>query len=379
MAALALMTVACSNDDNDIQTPAEQPANNMVTITAQLAPKSGSALTRAVADNGDNKITVTWAVYETLKIISANGHNATATITAVDGTTGAATISFNIDAAAKGQNCTIIYPADAAVTESAGEYTANPITAQDGTLKAALDVRIGKGTITDEATPQLDVTTQPAAQFAIFKFTTKNSDASATINVKPLTVTTGGQDYVITPASATSELFAALPPISSKAVTFTATGSDSKTYICSKDGVTFAAAKYYQSTLKMSEPPLLTTITGAGSNSNPATSANVSYSTEGVATLTFSEPTSDGNVVYSVSPAWGWWGYAMTLTVTPAEGYTITKCVFYDNNDRTATDSEAPFVVETTVEDKTPKVNGTILADTSKGIKKIEVYGYVTP
>ena len=125
---------------------------------------------------------------------------------------------------------------------------------------------------------------------------------------------------------------------------------------------------------------LLTTITGAGSNTNPATSANVSYSTEGVATLTFSKPTSNGNVAYNVSPAWGWWGYDMTLTVTPAEGYTITKCVFYDDADRTATDSEAPFVVETTVEDKTPKVNGTpILAWTSKGIKKIEVYGYVTP
>ncbi len=128
---------------------------------------------------------------------------------------------------------------------------------------------------------------------------------------------------------------------------------------------------------------LLTTITGAGSNTNPATSANVSYSTEGVATLTFSEPTLDGNVAYQASPAaaaWGWWGYDMTLTITPAEGYTITKCVFYDDKDRTATDSEAPFVVETTKDDKTPRVNGTpILADTSKGIKKIEVYGYVTP
>jgi hypothetical protein len=121
---------------------------------------------------------------------------------------------------------------------------------------------------------------------------------------------------------------------------------------------------------------LLTTITGAGSNTNPATSANVSYSTEGVATLTFSEPTSDGNVAYQASPAWGWWGYDWSATVTAAEGYTITKCVFYDNDNHTATDSEAPFVVETTKEDKTPKVNGTILAYTSKGIKKIEVYGY---
>ena len=125
---------------------------------------------------------------------------------------------------------------------------------------------------------------------------------------------------------------------------------------------------------------LLTTITGAGSNAPTATSANVSYSTEGVATLTFSEPTSDGQVSYQASPAWGWWGYAITLTVTPAEGYTITKCVFYDDKDRTATDSEAPFVVETTELDKTPKVNGTpILANQSKGIKKIEVYGYATP
>ena len=125
------------------------------------------------------------------------------------------------------------------------------------------------------------------------------------------------------------------------------------------------------------EETLLTTITGAGSNTDPATSANVSYSTEGVATLTFSEPTSDGHVKYQASPAWGWWGNAITLTVTPAEGYTITKCVFYDDQIYTATDSEAPFVVETTKLDKTPKVNGTpIKAAQSKGVTKIEVYGY---
>ena len=56
----------------------------------------------------------------------------------------------------------------------------------------------------------------------------------------------------------------------------------------------------------------------------------------------------------------------------------ICHHLFYDNANRTATDSSSPFVVETTEEDKTPQVNGTpILA--SKGIKKIEVYGYATP
>ena len=98
---------------------------------------------------------------------------------------------------------------------------------------------------------------------------------------------------------------------------------------------------------------LLTTITATGKE-------QASYSTANVATVSFSY-TAYGSSAY-------------------LEGYTITKCIFYDDANRTATDSEAPFVVETTEEDKTPQVNGTpILAYTSKGIKKIEVYGYVTP
>ena len=118
---------------------------------------------------------------------------------------------------------------------------------------------------------------------------------------------------------------------------------------------------------------LLTTITGTGTN-GAATSENISYSTGGVATLTFS-----GEVLY-VSD-WGWWGYDITLTVTPADGYTITKCVFYDNKDNNATDSEAPFVVETTSDQKMPKVNGDYIYpySDSAGVKKIEVYGYANP
>lgn len=117
---------------------------------------------------------------------------------------------------------------------------------------------------------------------------------------------------------------------------------------------------------------LLTTITATGKE-------QASYSVENVATVSFSY-TTDGSSAYmnNGKTNWGWWGYGWTATVKPAEGYTITKCVFYDDKDRTASDIEAPFVVETTEEDKTPKVNGTpILANQSKGITKIEVYGYV--
>ena len=115
---------------------------------------------------------------------------------------------------------------------------------------------------------------------------------------------------------------------------------------------------------------LLTTITATGTE-------QASYSTANMATVSFST-TAQGSSQYLA--IWGWWGYGWIATVTAAEGYTITKCIFYDDANRTATDSEAPFVVETTEEDKTPQVNGTpILAYTSKGIKKIDVYGYVTP
>ena len=116
MAALALMTVACSsNDDNNF---AQQPKTGEgITITAQLAPKSGNDATRAVAE-GDNKITVTWAKDEHLAIlyeVSGTKYAADATITDVDETTGAATITFTVETGtADNTPCTLIYPLSAA-------------------------------------------------------------------------------------------------------------------------------------------------------------------------------------------------------------------------------------------------------------------------
>ena len=243
MAALALMTAACSNSDNDILTPAEQPANNMVTITAKLAPKSGSAQTRALSDQ-TTYIKAEWAENETMKIISANGKEATATVNSVDGS-GTATISFTIDAAAKGNDCTIIYPASAAVTESAGVYTAQPMTAQTGTLSNDLDVRIGKGTITDEATPQLEVTTLPAAQFAIMKLTLANDAKNLCIMADNITIagaTLGTEGKVFT---------VAVPAVSSKTVTIVANDASNNCYYYSKAGVSLAAGSYYQSSPTM--------------------------------------------------------------------------------------------------------------------------------
>ena len=116
---------------------------------------------------------------------------------------------------------------------------------------------------------------------------------------------------------------------------------------------------------------LLTTITATGTE-------QASYSTANVATVSFSY-SSEGSSAYLAN--WGWWGYGWKATVAAVnDEYTITKCVFYDNANHTATDSSSPFVVETTEGDKTPLVNGSVISGSDcKGIKKIEVYGYATP
>ena len=69
MAALALLTAACSSDDNEL---AQQPttSNGMVTITAKLAPKTGTTRALELGQDGEGKdiVKVTWAKDEQMAI-----------------------------------------------------------------------------------------------------------------------------------------------------------------------------------------------------------------------------------------------------------------------------------------------------------------------
>jgi len=259
MAALALMTAACDNEDNNFTqqppiTPQPQGSEG-ITITAQLGPKSKGD-TRTLSDK-TSYIEAKWAVDDEIAIlykVSDTKYAAKATVTDVNETTGAATIKFTVDGGtANNTPCTLIYPYSAANDEHDGLKDVGELLGdQDGTLNTNpnLDLRVGAGTIYT-VTPRLSVTTQPAAQYAIFKFTTRNSDASANIDVKELTITTGTENFVITPASTTSELYAALPPLTGEAISFVAKGSDDHYYYMGRGEVTFTAGKYYHSTLKM--------------------------------------------------------------------------------------------------------------------------------
>ena len=245
-----LLALAACNKVEDIQ-PIDKADGIPFSATISVG---NNAATKALAESGST-IVATWAVDETVALIH-NGVKDVMTVSAVN--EGVATITGTItNSPSDGDAVTVIYPASAA-DGTTGNIKADLLYEQKGLLTGAgsiaanYDTRKGTGTLkVSGTTASLNGNMTLDNQFAIFKFTVKNADASATIDVKPLTITIGAQDYVITPASATSELYAALPAISSQAVTFTATGSDSKTYTCSKASVTFAAGKYYKSTLKM--------------------------------------------------------------------------------------------------------------------------------
>ena len=256
MAALVLMTAACSSDDNDITTPTPQPVKpEGITITATLAPKNGGDDTRGLS-NGTNKIVATWEENEKIAILYEVGgvkKKAEATVTAVNTETGAATIQFTVDSnTANNTTCTLVFPYTAAKEDNTGVKDAATLLAkQTGSITSEfMDVRVGAGTI-HITNPGLTVTTQPAAQNAIFQIKANTPNFNITLNT--LTVTIDGNEYAVNLAanSGWSEIYIALPPVTDKKVSFLAKDVNGRMFGYSKSGVTFTAGKYYKSELTM--------------------------------------------------------------------------------------------------------------------------------
>ena len=274
IAAMLLALAACNKIETNVQ-PVEN--NEGIPFSATISV-GNNATTKALAESGST-IVATWAVDETVALIH-NGVKDEMTVSAVN--EGVATITGTITGSpSDGDAVTVIYPASAA-DGTTGKIKANLLYEQkglltgEGSIAEKYDARKGTGKLKVDGTATLDGSVSLTNQYAIFKFTTKNAAGSATINVEQLKVTIGAQNYVITPALATSELYVALPAVSDQAVRFSATDSDSKTYTCSKASVTFAAGKYYQSMLKMA-PPITVTW-----NNNDITGSGNSFSKDGV-------------------------------------------------------------------------------------------------
>lgn len=85
---------------------------------------------------------------------------------------------------------------------------------------------------------------------AIVKFTLMNEAKDAALNASKLEVEVGGTTYTVTPASATSEIFVALPGFTDQTVKLTATVG-SETYTSTSSAKTLENGKYYSITVGM--------------------------------------------------------------------------------------------------------------------------------
>ena len=111
MAALTLVMGACSNDDNEMEQPA-QP-QTQIHFTATIAALGNGATTRTTYTENGKTINVAWAVDDQIALVH-NGVKDVATVTAVDDVSGNATIEATLTGSPSDQDdVVLVYPADA--------------------------------------------------------------------------------------------------------------------------------------------------------------------------------------------------------------------------------------------------------------------------
>ena len=261
MAALALMTAACSNNDNDILAPTEQPAKAQgIPFTATIS-LGESASTRALTENGTITIVATWATGEKVALIytvSATTYVKEAEVTPQgDGT---ATISTTLEGSpVDDTDVTIVYPASA-VDETTKDVKTNLLASQNGLLT-------GTGSIAEKY--ELRKTTTPAKlkidgttaslkgivsltnQNAIFKLTLKDIDGTNDVSATSVVISDQtGVVTTVTPASGFEKVMYVALPTTATTLKFLVTGSDSKKYFNMASSLSLGAS-YYQSTVKL--------------------------------------------------------------------------------------------------------------------------------
>ena len=255
LAALALITTACSDQIEQVQ----QPRNTEgIPFTATISTE-GHASTRLLAESGTS-ITATWATGEKVALIytvSATTYVKEAEVTPQgDGT---ATISTTLDGSpADDTDVTIVYPASA-VDESTKDVKTDLLTSQNGLLT-------GTGSISekydlrktstpaklkiDGTTASLKGTVKLAQQVSIWKLTLQKGGADVT--AKTLVIKDASNNLLAsaTLATAGKEFYVAIPAMTSVKI-LAVNGDDSYSY--SKASVSIEAGKYYQSTVSLND------------------------------------------------------------------------------------------------------------------------------
>ena len=242
MAALLLAgvstIVSCAKDD-------EQPVEGKTYHMTVTASKGGDNTKDLTIDG--TTISATWAEGETVTVYNV---------------TKRAALTGTLAALSSGDNTTL--KGDLTGTIEANDelllkFCSPDYSMQDGTLAyIAAHCDYAEATVTVASVEGGKITSSDAAfvnKQAIVKFSLMDAGGTA-INASVLSVTVDDVIYATIPASATNELFVALPGISGKAVTLSAK-VDSLWYNRTQAGVTFVNGQYYTVAAKLKQKGML--------------------------------------------------------------------------------------------------------------------------
>lgn len=330
LAALALLTAACSSDEMALN-PADQPAPVEQKIPFTAVISADAAGTRALTEASDGKtITAKWEKEEKVALIHGEEIDVLE-VSSVDATSGAATISGTITSPANDESVFVVYVGhdsenmtkfQESLTEFSGTITEQQIsqamnstlTSQDGTLKGISDnfdfrqatakfaVKDSKATFASEV--------EMPASYAIWKLNL-TTDGTTALKAKQLSMQRKGDEEahaaVDLGTETSSEFYIAfIPSAQANAYTFEAITSDEKTYTCTPTVSALDGGKYYRSTLTMTSTENTSYVDySSGTATTKSCDAIVVGSTttkwSNAAYVVKSDVTIDGNVTISGS------------------------------------------------------------------------------
>ena len=246
LVTLSLIFSGCKKENNDPQEPAQVQTYQM-SIQASKGTDNQANGPRRVLGLDGTTLNATWQAGEQVSVYNA---------------TKGADLTGSLEAQSSGASTQLT--GELTGTIEVGDkltlkYLSPSYATQDGTIgyisehcDYAVAENVEVTSISGETIYTVGEATFENRQ-AVVKFTLLDkADDAALSSTTQLIVKVGEDTYTVTPASATSEMFVALPGFAGETVTLTATvGSDTYTY--EKTGATFANGKFYQITAKLTK------------------------------------------------------------------------------------------------------------------------------
>lgn len=338
LAALALLTAACSSDEMALN-PADQPSPVEQKIPFTAVISADAAGTRALTEASDGKtITAKWEKEEKLALIHGEIIDVLE-VSSVDATSGAATISGTITSPANDESVFVVYvghqhvnmsnyvsrlqeiytsykadnPESSAIPTSIISEPVNELLAtQDGTLETISnkhDYRLAtaKFAVKDNKATFASEVKMPAS-YAIWKLNL-TTDGTTALKAKKLVMKKDGEaDVTIDLGNSTSSEFYVAFIVSPSTYSFEATDSDDKTYSCTPTVSALDRGKYYRSTLTMAA--------AATGNTYRVYTSGTAYTDEAIPTTAVT--------VTSTTTTWAAGTYLVSDEVTIASDVTLS-------------------------------------------------------